>query len=132
MEKKYGVDLWKGCGIGETIDFESLAKVIKKEGKIQHIKEHDIMCSPEARAMILEDLKPAAEGEGEGEAGAPGLNALDIAACSRRVKYQELDFPGVIVERCNIRELVAWTQEPQNEHTQALAEDYLRMSCARI
>ena len=35
MEKKYGVYLCKGCGIGESIDFESLAKVIKKEGKIQ-------------------------------------------------------------------------------------------------
>jgi quinone-modifying oxidoreductase subunit QmoB len=132
MEKKYGVYLCKGCGIGETIDFESLTKVIKKEGKIQHIKEHDIMCSPEARAMILEDLKPQAAGEGEGEGEVGGINALVIAACSRRVKYQELDFPGVIVERCNIREMVAWTQEPQNEHTQALAEDYLRMSCARI
>jgi quinone-modifying oxidoreductase subunit QmoB len=37
-----------------------------------------------------------------------------------------------MVERCNIREQVAWTQEPNNEDTQALAEDYLRMSCARI
>jgi quinone-modifying oxidoreductase, subunit QmoB len=122
MEKKYGVYLCKGCGIGEAIDFESLAKVIKKEGKIQHIKEHDILCSPAAREMILEDLKP------EGEA----INALVIAACSPRVKYQELDFPNVLVERCNIRESVAWTQEPNNEHTQALAEDYLRMYCARV
>jgi quinone-modifying oxidoreductase subunit QmoB len=122
MEKKFGVYLCKGCGIGDAIDFESLTKVIKKEGKIQHIKEHEIMCSPEARAMVLEDLKP------EGE----GINALVIAACSPRVKYEELDFPGVLVERCNIREWVAWTQEPQNEHTQALAEDYLRMYCARV
>jgi len=122
MEKKYGVYLCKGCGIGESIDFESLAKVIKKEGKIQHIKEHDILCSPAAREMILEDLKP------EGEA----INALVIAACSPRVKYEELDFPNVLVERCNIRETVAWTQEPNNEHTQALAEDYLRMYCARV
>jgi len=122
MEKKYGVYLCKGCGIGEAIDFESLAKVIKKEGKIQHIKEHDILCSPAAREMILEDLKP------EGE----GINALVIAACSPRVKYTELDFPNVLVERCNIREAVAWTQEPNNEHTQALAEDYLRMYCARV
>jgi quinone-modifying oxidoreductase subunit QmoB len=72
--------------------------------------------------MILEDLKP------EGEA----INALVIAACSPRVKYEELDFPNVLVERCNIRESVAWTQEPNNEHTQALAEDYLRMYCARV
>ncbi|MFZ0050395.1 MAG: FAD-dependent oxidoreductase [Desulfobaccales bacterium] len=122
MEKKYGVYLCKGCGIGEAIDFESLAKVIKKEGKIQHIKEHDILCSPAAREMILEDLNP------EGEA----INALVIAACSPRVKYEEFDFPNVLVERCNIRETVAWTQEPNNEHTQALAEDYLRMYCARV
>src|SRR5574340_1805683 len=122
MDKKYGVYLCKGCGIGDAIDFESLQKVIKKEGKIQFIKEHDIMCSPDARAMILEDIKP------EGE----GINSLVIAACSPRVKYEELDFPNVLVERCNIRELVAWTQEPKAEETQNLAEDYLRMYCARI
>ncbi len=122
MEKKYGVYLCKGCGIGDAIDFESLTKVIKKEGKIQFIKEHDIMCSPDARAMVLEDIKP------EGE----GINALVIAACSPRVKYVELDFPNCLVERCNIRELVAWTQEPKAAATQALAEDYLRMYCARV
>jgi quinone-modifying oxidoreductase subunit QmoB len=122
MEKKFGVYLCKGCGIAEMINFESLTKVIKKEGKIQHIKEHDILCSPDARAMIMEDLKP------EGEA----INALVIAACSPRVKYEELDFPNCLVERCNIREQVAWTQPPGAEETQALAEDYLRMSCARI
>jgi quinone-modifying oxidoreductase, subunit QmoB len=122
MEKKYGVYLCKGCGIGDAINFESLQKVIKKEGKIQFIKEHDIMCSPEARAMVLEDIK--LEGE--------GINSLVIAACSPRVKYEELDFPNVLVERCNIRELVAWTQEPNTEETQNLAEDYLRMYCARV
>ena len=122
MDKKYGVYLCKGCGIGDAINFESLQKVIKKEGKIQFIKEHDIMCSPEARAMVLEDIKP------EGE----GINSLVIAACSPRVKYEELDFPNVLVERCNIRELVAWTQEPNTEETQNLAEDYLRMYCARV
>ncbi len=122
IEKKYGVYVCKGCGISDAIDFESLAKVIKKEGKIQHIKEHDIMCSPDGRAMILEDLKP------DGEA----INSIVIAACSSRVKYEELDFPNCLVERCNIRELVAWTQEPKAEETQNLAEDYLRMYCARV
>jgi quinone-modifying oxidoreductase subunit QmoB len=122
IEKKYGVYLCKGCGIGEAINFDSLQKVIKKEGKIQFIREHDIMCSPEARAMVLEDIKP------EGE----GINSLVIAACSPRVKYEELDFPNVLVERCNIRELVAWTQPPKEEETQNLAEDYLRMYCALV
>jgi quinone-modifying oxidoreductase subunit QmoB len=116
-EKKFGVYLCKGCGIGDALDFESLTKVIKKEGKIQHIKEIDIMCSPEGRAVVLEDLKP------EGE----GINSIVIAACSPRVKFEELDFPNCLVERCGIRELVTWTQEPKIEETQALAEDYLRM-----
>ena len=122
MEKKFGVYLCKGCGIGDALDFESLTKVIKKEGKIQHIKEHDIMCSPDGRAMIMEDMSPRAKAS----------TALVIAACSPRVKFEELDFPNCLVERCNIRELVAWTQEPKNEETQALAEDYLRMYCARV
>jgi len=120
MEKKFGVYLCKGCGIAEAVKFESLIKVIKKEGKIQHIQEHDILCSPEGLAMINHDIAQE------------GINCLVIAACSPRVKYEEFDFPNVLVERCNIREQVAWTQDPANEETQALAEDYLRMSCARI
>jgi quinone-modifying oxidoreductase subunit QmoB len=120
MEKKFGVYLCKGCGIAEAINFESLAKVIKKEGKIQHIQEHDILCSPEGRALIEQDMAQE------------GINSLVIAACSPRVKYEEFDFPNVLVERCNIRELVAWTQEPKAEETQALGEDYLRMYCARV
>ncbi len=119
-EKKFGVYLCKGCGIGEVLDFDSLTKVIKKEGKIQHIREHEILCSPEGRALIEKDLTEE------------GINSLVIAACSPRVKYEEFDFPNVLVERCNIRELVAWTQEPGQEETQALGEDYLRMYCARV
>jgi quinone-modifying oxidoreductase subunit QmoB len=120
IEKKFGVYLCKGCGIAEAVKFESLIKVIKKEGKIQHIQEHDILCSPEGLAMINQDIAQE------------GINCLVIAACSPRVKYEEFDFPNVLVERCNIREQVAWTQDPADEETQALAEDYLRMSCARV
>ncbi|MBM4301025.1 MAG: FAD-dependent oxidoreductase [Deltaproteobacteria bacterium] len=120
IEKKFGVYLCKGCGIAEAVKFESLIKVIKKEGKIQHIQEHDILCSPEGLAMINQDIAQE------------GINCLVIAACSPRVKYEEFDFPNVMVERCNIREQVAWTQDPASEETQALAEDYLRMSCARV
>ncbi|MEW6387526.1 MAG: FAD-dependent oxidoreductase [Thermodesulfobacteriota bacterium] len=120
MEKKFGVYLCKGCGIADAIDFESLTKVIKKEGKIQHIQEHDILCSPEGRALIEKDMTQE------------GINSLVIAACSPRVKYLEFDFPNALVERCNIRELVAWTMEPKAEETQNLAEDYLRMYCARV
>ncbi len=120
MEKKYGVYLCKGCGIGAALDFESIAKVVKKEGKIPHVKEHDILCSPEGLDLIKQDMVQE------------GINCMVIAACSPRVKFEEFDFPNSMVERVNIREQVAWTQEPNNAETQALAEDYLRMGCARI
>ncbi len=120
MEKKFGVYLCKGCGIGAALDCESIAKVVKKEGKIPHVKEHDILCSPEGLDLIKQDMVQE------------GINSMVIAACSPRVKFEEFDFPNSLVERVNIREQVAWTQEPNNEETQALAEDYLRMGCARI
>ncbi len=120
MEKKFGVYLCKGCGMGEALNFESIAKVVKKEGKIPHIKEHDILCSPEGLDLIKQDMV------------AEGINCMVIAACSSRVKYEEFDFPNAIVERVNIREQVVWTQEPNTEPTQAMAEDYLRMGCARV
>lgn len=119
MEKKYGVYLCKGCGLGDVLDFDSITKVVKKEGKIPDVKEHDILCGPEGLDLIKQDL-------------AQGVNSLVIAACSPRVKYEEFDFPNSLLERVNIRELVAWTQEPHQEETQALAEDYLRMGCAKI
>ena len=120
MEKKFGVYLCKGCGMGEALNFESIAKVVKKGGKIPHIKEHDILCSPEGLDLIKQDMV------------AEGINCMVIAACSSRVKYEEFDFPNAIVERVNIREQVVWTQEPNTEATQAMAEDYLRMGCARV
>ncbi len=36
-----------------------------------------------------------------------------------------------MVERVNLREHVAWCHKPQDEDTQMLAEDYLRMGVAR-
>jgi len=118
-ERKYTAYLCKGCGIGEAINFADLSKVATREAKLQNVKEHDIMCSPEALEMIKQDI-------------ADGVNCLLIAACSPRVKYEEFDFPNVIVERVGLRELVAWTQDPADPETQALAEDYIRMYGAKI
>ena len=119
-ERKFAAYLCKGCGIGETLDFAELSKVATREAKLQNVKEHDILCSPEGLEMIKQDIANE------------GVNCLVIAACSPRVKYEEFDFPGCIVERANLRELVAWTQEPNHPETQALAGDYLRMYGAKI
>jgi quinone-modifying oxidoreductase subunit QmoB len=115
MEKKYGVYICKGCGIGESIDIEKLSNVAIKDMKIENCKTHDILCSPEGLQLIKDDI---AKG---------GVNTLTIAACSPRVKYEEFDFPGGITERVNIREFVAWMQQPNTDETQSLASDYLTM-----
>ncbi len=117
MEKKYGVYICKGCGIGDAVDVDALVKEAAKAAKMpaEKVKAHPILCSPDGVAGINNDIK--------GE----GINAITIAACSRRVKFEEFDFPGCVVSRPNIRELVAWSQPPKTEATQAVATDYVRM-----
>ncbi|HBR22462.1 MAG TPA: heterodisulfide reductase subunit A [Nitrospiraceae bacterium] len=121
MEKKYGVYICNGCGIEKAIDIEKLSKNAAKGAKVPEeiIKNHPILCSPEGLGLIKSDIKE-------------GTNTIVIAACSPRVKYEEFDFPGTITERVNIRELVAWSQQPNTEEAQMTAADYLRMGIIKV
>jgi len=120
MEKKYGVYICKGCGIGESVNIEKLAKAAKSGPiKEENIKTCDVLCSPEGLQLIKSDIKK------------DGINTIIIAACSPRVKFDEFDFPGCLIERVNIREFVAWMQPPNTEDTQSLAEDYIRMGAIK-
>lgn len=119
MEKKYGVYICKGCGIGEAVDIEKLTNIATKDMKVPLCKTHDILCSPEGLQLIKDDIKNE------------GVNTITIAACSPRVKYKVFDFPGTITERANIREFVAWTQPPKTDETQSVAEDYLMMGIVK-
>ncbi|NOZ70189.1 MAG: FAD-dependent oxidoreductase, partial [Deferribacteres bacterium] len=118
MEKKIGVYICKGCDIANAV-VEKLEEVAVKEHQIPVCKSHDALCSPEGLDLIKNDIS------------AEGVNTIVIAACSPRVKYREFSFPGNVVERSNIREFVAWTQEPKTEDTQALAEDYIRIGITK-
>jgi quinone-modifying oxidoreductase subunit QmoB len=118
MEKKYGIYLCKGCGIGDAVDIEKLSNVATKDMKMPFCKTHDILCSPEGLQLIRDDVKE-------------GVNCVVIAACSPRVKYEEFDFPGALTERVNLREFVAWTQPPKTDDTQILASDYLMMGIVK-
>lgn len=120
MEKKYGVYICKGCSIGESVNIDKLSQIATKGMGIPLCKSHDVLCSPEGINLIKEDIQKE------------GVNAIAIAACSPRVKFEEFDFPGTITERANIREFVAWTQEPNTEETQSLAEDYLTMHITKL
>ncbi len=106
MEKNYGVYICKGCGIADILDVEAVASEAAGNTRTpaEKIKSHDVLCGPEGLEMIRADIKE-------------GVNAITIAACSPRVKYEEFHFPGIITERVNIRELCAWSQEKPTEET---------------
>ncbi len=121
MSKKIGVYICSGCGIGDALDMNALAKVATKEYKVPVCKNDAFLCGRDGVEIIKKDI------------GDEGVNCVVVAGCSGRVNYDVFDFgPSVVVERVNLRERVAWTQEPGDEDTQAMAEDYLRMTLAKF
>jgi quinone-modifying oxidoreductase subunit QmoB len=133
MDKKYGVYICEGCGIGEAIDIEELCDVPKEEGF--PVKTCPVLCSKEGVELLKKDIADE------------GVNTLVLAACSRRVLYDTFRFDGCIVDRVNLREQVIWshprseypaaTEEQKDDenfvdHLQLLAEDYVKMGMARV
>ncbi len=120
MDKKLGVYLCSGCSIGDSLDIEALEKVATDEYKASLCKQHSFLCNNEGVDLIKKDIKEE------------GINTIVIGACSPRVNYDIFRFGNEnILERVNLREHVVWCQEPRNEDTQMLAEDYLRMGIVK-
>jgi quinone-modifying oxidoreductase subunit QmoB len=132
MDKKYGVYICEGCGIGESLDVAAIKGVAEEEG--YSAKTHPNLCG----AAGVELLKAEIAG---------GVNTLILAACSRRVNFDTFRFDGCIVDRVNLREGVAWSHPrdkfpaltPEQkadadyyDRVQMMAEDYLRMGMARV
>ncbi|MBI5814133.1 MAG: hydrogenase iron-sulfur subunit [Nitrospinae bacterium] len=121
LVKKTGVYICSGCGIGEALDVAALEKTATGEMKAPVCKVHPFLCDGAGAQLIKNDI---ANG---------GVNAVVIAACSPRVNYDVFDFgPDVLLDRVDIREKVAWSHEPGNGDTLALAQDYLRMGLAKM
>lgn len=130
MQKKLGVYICKGCGIGSAVDIEKLDKKVPPKVKFRF--SHDCLCGTEAVDLIKKDIEDE------------GVNTVVIGACSRRVLQDVFNFgPGVIVERVNLREGVVWSHKPRedalsgeeggpqvDEWIQEMAQDYLRMGLA--
>ena len=113
-EKKLGVFICSGCEIGDSLDVESLAEVVENAATFVH----PCLCSDEGLEKIRQDL-------------GNGLDCAVVAACSPRFKTDQFQFNGSIVERVNLREQVVWTHPPNDEDTQMMAADALRMGAAR-
>jgi quinone-modifying oxidoreductase, subunit QmoB len=120
MEKKIGVYICTGCGIGDAIESAALVKVGGGEYKVPICKEHHFLCSKEGASLIRADLSEA------------GVNTIVIAACSPRVMTDIFDFgQDIVMERVNLREQVVWSHPANDEDTQMLAEDQLRMGIVK-
>ena len=109
MDKKYGVYICEGCGIGDALDLEALCGVAEEEGL--STKSHPILCGKEGLELLQSDIDEK------------GVNTLVLCACSRRVNYDIFKFEGCIVDRVNLREQVVWSH-PRSEFP-ALTEDQI-------
>jgi quinone-modifying oxidoreductase, subunit QmoB len=117
-EKKIATFICTGCDIGKSLDIEALRKVAVEEYGMESCPDHPWLCGPEG----IRSIKNAIDN---------GAKAVVVAACSPRVMTEAFTFDGVQTERVNLREHVVWSHEPNDEDTQMLAEDYLRMGIVK-
>ena len=132
MDKKYGVYICTGCGIGESLDIDAIKDVVEEEGLT--CKTHEVLCSADGVDFLKKEI-------------ADGVNTLVLGACSRRVNFDVFRFDGCIVDRVNLREGVVWchprsefpalTEEEKEDEdkfdrVQMMAEDYVKMGMARV
>ncbi|MGD8701796.1 MAG: hydrogenase iron-sulfur subunit [Desulfosarcina sp.] len=132
MDKKYGVYICEGCGIGESLDVKALCAIPEEEGV--PVKTHPFLCGKAGVDFLNKEI-------------ADGTNTLVLAACSRRVNFDIFRFDGCIVDRVNLREGVVWShprsefpalteEEKEDEdnfdRVQMMAEDYIRMGMIRV
>ena len=121
MDTKVGVYICKGCDIAKSIDVDKVTEMVASENRAAVCKCHDILCSREGLDLIKADIE------------SEGLDRIVVGACSVRVFPELFEFgKDVLVDRANLREQVAWCHEPNDEDTQMLAEDVIRMSCAKV
>ena len=121
IETKVGVYLCSGCEIGNALDMEKLSKVALEENKIPLCKINPWLCSEEGINEIKNDIEKEK------------LNRVVIGACSLRYLADIFRFGSdVLCDRVNLRENVVWTHKANDEDTQMLAADYLRMGIAKV
>lgn len=114
MSDSVSLFLCTGCEIGGALDVEALQGVASEDFGIDEIHAHPALCSAEGVAAIRDAI---------GEDGKAVL-----CACSPRAKCDVFRFGDHVVTRANFREGVVWSHPANDEDTQMLAEDYLRIA----
>jgi quinone-modifying oxidoreductase subunit QmoB len=118
LDKRVGTYICEGCDIGGSLDLEALGTVATEEFDVARCETHRCLCGEDGRATVARGITE-------------GLDAVVIAACSPRSMTDVFTFDGCLTERVNLREHVVWSHDPNDEDTQMLAEDYLRMGIVR-
>lgn len=113
--EKLGVYICSGCEIGNSINCASILEEIQKNYKPAICRLDNWVCSEKFVEGIRKDIEQK------------GLERVVVAACSPRFLTDTFNFGKTIVERVNLREQVAWTHTPNDEHTNELALDYVKM-----
>jgi quinone-modifying oxidoreductase subunit QmoB len=119
MADKIGVFICIGYGIAEALDIEALCKVATDDLDVPFCRTVESCEGPGLQA-INEDIANE------------GLTKVLVAGISPRRYAQGAFADGVIVEKVGLREQVVWCQPPNEEDTQMLAEDYLRMYITKL
>ena len=117
-DKKVVVWICQGCDIGESVDVEALETLACEACGDGGCKTHPYLCGEEGVEQIKQDIRAGAE-------------AVVVAGCSPRFNTDTFTFEGCLTERVNLREQVVWSHPANDEDTQMLAEDYLRMGITR-
>jgi quinone-modifying oxidoreductase subunit QmoB len=121
IETKVGVYLCSGCTIGECLNMDDLAKVATDECKVPVCKTEAWLCNEKGIGTIKKDIETE------------NINRVVVGACSSRFLSDVFKFdPNVMVDRVSLRENVVWTHKPNDEDTQMLASDYIRMGIAKV
>ena len=116
FEHKPAAYLCGGCGIKDALDMDALETAIT--GGMMVLQCQTVRCILHWRGLetIKADIKSG------------DVNQAIVAGCSPRVMVQEFNEVGGQVFRANMREQVIWQQPANNEDTQALATDNMRMA----
>jgi quinone-modifying oxidoreductase subunit QmoB len=118
MDKKLAVYLCRGCDIGGALDMDALSDVATGEYKIELCETHDCLCGDEGRELMARGV-------------ADGVNSIVVGACSPRFMVDAFTFDNTLTTRVNLREQVVWSHDPNDEDTDMMAQDYLRMGIVR-
>jgi len=120
LEKKTGIYICSGCGIGKSLKLEKL-KQIAVQPSVKICRLHGSLCSVDGFEQIKNDIDTEK------------LDNIVIAACSPREKTDIFSFPDhILMERLNLREHVVWGLEAEDDDRQMAAEDYLRIALAKL